>query len=343
MRLIGTNYTQDLATVITQSSQNPNFKASNIQKEHRSKEWRSSGNFTIDATNKTIVINSITYNLTEGAYTVSALKAAINAFDAGTQAGYNENTCLWTITTAVTVTGSLLPVLGYIVTSFSTTTTAPKAAIHTDEWIKFDFKTTEEINSAVILWGKGLYSLTSEAEIRIQASATSNFATTAVDELLTFNNDYEIASHYFTESQSYRYWRVVIKDAANVNGYVNLGVVILGQSEAVDNPDNGFTFTQVDTSNITTTDFGNSYVDEFPIMNRIELAFNIMDFSIALAFLNLYKLTGIKKCVFVTIDESDLVQGKDTFAIYGRFSNGMTHTHINYDIFSTGISINECN
>lgn len=343
MRLIYLNYTQEASTVITQSSQNPNFKASNIQKEHRNKEWRSSGNFKLTVSNNEIVINSITHTIPVGLYTVSTLKAALNALDDDMSVSFNENTCLWTVSTSVSVAGTLLSILGFIVTSFSSNTTAPKAAIHTEEWVKFDFKTTEEIDSVVLLWGKGMYSLTSEAEVRIQASATSNFDSPAVDELLTFNNNYEIASHYFTENKAYRYWQVLIKDPANVNGFVNLGVAIIGKAESLDNPSNGFVFSQQDTSNITTTDFGNSYVDEFPIMSKLDLAFNYMDYATTEAIMILYKRVGARKCIFVTIDEMDQVQGKDAFAIYGRFNTGMTQTHINYDIFSTGLSILESN
>lgn len=257
MRLIAHNYAQDPMTVITASTQNNNFPASNLAKEHRSKQWRSTSNV--------------------------------------------------------------------------------------DQWVQFDIKTTEAINSVVLLWPKGAYKLSDAASLRVQASATSNFVTTGVDEYLTFNNQYEMASLYFETAQNYRYWRILINDHTNIHGFVNLGVVILGMAESLDKPDNGFQFTQSDTSNVTTTEFGQSYVDVLPIIKTLDLNFALMDYDIASNFINMYTQIGIRKPVFVVLDEMGTVFDKDIFSIYGRFNNSHGVTHITYDLFQSSLTITESN
>lgn len=357
MRLISYNYSQLPETAITTSSSNINFPASNIKHEHRSKEWRSTGNFVINATNKTIIFDegsgNITANLIEGTYSVSSLLAEIKSKmdGAGTQAytiSFSESLFLWSISAPASFTlrgtGTINGTLGFNpVDILGTTVTAARPAIHTEEHILFDLKTTEEIDSVVLMWGKDQYNLSSTAELRIQASATSNFTAPAIDQVLTFNNSFELASHYFSTPQSYRYWRVVIKDAANPTGYVNLGVVILGVQESLDNPENGFSFTQTDNTNITRTDFGQEYADTYPITSQLSMDFTVMDYAIAEKFILLYQRLGIRSPVFVALDPDGTVFNKDCFSIYGKFRGSLTQKHTFQALFDNGLTIQEIN
>lgn len=357
MRLISFNYSQQPETVLTASSSNINFPVSNIKHEHRSKEWRSSGHFLIDGTNKTLVFDegsgSITATLTEGTYTVSTLRNEIKArMDlVGGQVytvAYSEALCLWSISAPLSFTlkstGTLLPVLGFNAVDVSgATITAPKPAIHTHEYVLFDLKTTEEINSVALLWGKDQYNLSSSAEIRIQANATANFSSPAIDQVLTFNNDFEIASHYFNTSQTYRYWRFVVKDPANPRGYVNLGVVILGQSDQIDDPENGFTFTQSDNSNITRTDYGQEYADTYPITTQLSLDFSLMEYTTAEKLILLFQRVGVRFPVFIAMDPAGSFFNKDCFAIYGKFRGNLTQKHNFSTVFESGLSVQEIN
>lgn len=357
MRLISFNYSQQPETVVTASSSNLNFPFSNIKHEHRSKEWRSSGHFIIDSTNKTLIFDEgggdLTATLTEGSYSVSSLGSEIKSKmeSVGVQTysvSYSEALCLWTISAPLSFTlkstGTLLPVLGFNPVEVSgVTITAPKPAIHTQEHLLFDLKTTEEINSVVLLWGKDQYNLSSSAEIRIQANATSNFSSPAVDQVLTFNNEFEIASHYFSTSQSFRYWRVVIKDPMNPRGYVNLGVVILGKSDQLDDPENGFSFTQVDNSTITRTDFGQEYADTYPITTQLSMDFSVMEYATAEKFILLFQRVGIRVPIFVAMDPAGDLFNKDCFSIYGKFRGSLTQKHNFSTVFDTGLSIQEIN
>lgn len=357
MRLISYNYSQLSETVVSVSSSNLIFPSSNIKHEHRSKEWRSSGHFIIDSSNKTLIFDegggNLTATLAEGSYSLASLiveiKTKMEAVGAQTYTvAYSEALCLWSISAPLSFilrsTGTLLPVLGFNVVDVSgTTVTAPTPAIHTQEHVLFDLKTTEEINSVVLLWGKDQYNLSSSAEIRIQANATSNFSSPAVDQILTFNNDFEIASHYFSTSQAYRYWRIVIKDPTNPRGYVNIGVVILGQSEVLDDPENGFSFTQSDNSTITRTEFGQEYADTYPITSQLSLDFSVMEYATAEKFILFFQRVGNRIPIFVAMDPDGTVFNKDCFSIYGKFRGSLTQKHNFSTVFDTGLSIQEIN
>lgn len=357
MRLISYNYSQIAQTVITASSSNPNFPVSNIRHEHRSKEWRSSGTFIIDSSNNELIVDEgsgdLTATLSVGTYSISGLIAEIELQLAAVcsneySLSFSEANGLWTIESddsfTLVGTSSLLPVLGFNqVDQTGTSLVAPRAAIHTEEFLTFDLKTTEDIDSVVLLWGKGQYNLSSDAEIRVQANATNNFSSPAIDELLTFNNDFETASHYFTTPQSYRYWRVVIKDPNNPLLYVNLGVLVLGLQEALDNPENGFSYTQDDSSKITRTDFGQEYADIYPVTATLSLDFSVMEYSTAEKFILFYQRVGNRSPIYVAVDPENAVFNKDCFSIYGKFSGSLTQKHAFFSIFDSGLTVREVN
>ena len=368
MRLIGTNYSQLDETITTASSANVNFPVSNIKHSFRSKQWRSnaSGNFEITTNNKinfkeSAMGSELTATVTAGTYTSTTLAAHIKSVldltgaDTYTVA-FSQTTGLWTISsdgsylallnnTGTNQANSILKdALGFANSdrTGALTYTGANIAIHNKEWLLFDLITTEEINSVVMLWPKedGIM-LSSNAVIKIQGNATNVWTAPAVDETLTIDNTYEIASHYFTADQSYRFWRVVIIDPSNVNLYVNMGVVILGKSEVIDNPDNGFSYSLTDTSRVITTDFGHEYVDEYPMTAQLEFNFSILDYDSAMALDALYRQVGSRKPVFIAMDHDASVFNKDHFSLYGKFRTNLQLNHISFDMFNGKLTIGE--
>lgn len=368
MRLISFNYTQQNETTLSSSSQNVNFPASNIKHEFRSKQWRSSfnGNFEITTTNKidfkeasggpelTATVLAGTYS---GTTLAAAIKSALEAVGAETYSvSKSETTGLWTISSSGTffsllnLTGTnqansiLKSALGFANTDRTgfTSYTGANIAIHTSEWIKFDLRTTEEVNSVVLLWPKedGVI-LSDTSVIRVQANSTDEWSSPAVNQVLTISDKFEIASHYFTTDQTHRYWRVVIEDPKNPYLYVNLGVVIFGKSDLIENPDNGFVYSLNDNSRVTTTEYGQRYTDEYPIFAELQLNFNNMDYSTASVFVDLFYQVGVRKPVFVVMDPDATIFGADAFAIYGKFHSQFGLSHVVKDIFSSGLVISE--
>lgn len=207
--------------------------------------------------------------------------------------------------------------------------------------VVFDLKTTDEINSVVLLWDKGGYRLSDNAVVRVQANATNNWSSPAVNEVLTFNDKFEIMSHYFSENKSYRYWRIVIDDPLNVYGYVSIGVVVLGKSEQIENNDNGFEYQIVDQSVIQRNSFGNEYADIYPTVSNLKLDFNILSYDSSKTLAESFNRVGSRNNVFVVLDHTDTVFSKDHFAIWGKFDSSLTQKHIHYKYFSGSLNIRE--
>lgn len=367
MRLISDNYTQLSSTSIEASSENTNFPSSNIKHEFRSKQWRSRGHYTINEGNNKIDFldadggSELNASITVGNYNAdtlaTAIKDALESVSSDTfTITFSEVTGLWTIESD----GSYLKLLNSTGTNnaentlklvcgfpdedreFSLSYTGSKIAIHTEEFITFDLKTTEEINSIAILWPKedGI-KLSSNAVIKIQASATNVWDSPAVNQVLTINNKYEIASHYFETNQSYRYWRVFVEDPENANLYVNLGVVILGNSIEISPPENGFTYQYSDNSKVQTTDFGNEYVDKYPITSSIEFDYKYFDEKDFEVFESMFLRNGSNKPVFVVLDESSQVLDKDQVFVYGKMSPKFQFRHVTYNLYNTKVQIKE--
>src|SRR5690606_5561281 len=136
----------------------------------------------------------------------------------------------------------------------------------------------EPVDTIAIFWPKirGI-KLSDAAIVKVQANATNVWDSPAVDVTLEIDNIYEVATYNFSTVQNYRYWRVVMSDATNPNGYLELGVGWIGKSLEVENAQNGFTFDLVDKSKTTTNDFGNAYTDEYPLLSTIEFSYQFLE------------------------------------------------------------------
>ena len=367
MRLITTNFVQESATVITASSSNVNFPASNVGHSFRSKTWRSTGTFSVAVGTSKIDFKEsgggaqLTATLSSNTYTPATLateiKTAMEIAGAATYTvTYSSTTGLWTIASD----GAYLSLLNNTGTNQATnalknhcgfansdrtgalTYTGPTISIHSNEGVIFDLVTTEDINSVVLLWPKedGIQ-LSASAVVKIQANATNVWSSPSVNQTLTINNTYETYSHYFSTAQSYRYWRVEITDPANANLYVNLGVVVLGMSESIDSADNGFKYNLIDKSVISRTDYGNEYIDEYPTIANLELNFEVMDYSDIQILEAAYIANGTRKSIFIALDSAATVYNKDHFSIYGKMESNFDVGHINYNLFKTSLKIRE--
>lgn len=71
------------------------------------------------------------------------------------------------------------------------------------------------------------HNLTSAATIRLQASTVSNFASTPVNDLVVWRSGSIL--HYIGDpDRTYRYWRLVLTNTANPDGYLRISEVFLG-------------------------------------------------------------------------------------------------------------------
>lgn len=367
MKFLATNLCTESATSITASSANVNFPSSNLKNPLRSKRWRSSGTFVIDSTNNKINFkesgggSELTATITSGTYSVATLKTEIKTQMDAVGASdytitYSTSTGLWTIAsngaffsllnnTGTNQAAALFKVSLGFPNSDKTgalTYTGSTIAIHTLESIVFDFQTAQDINSVVLLWPKedGI-KLSSSAVVKIQANATNVWTSPAVNQTLTVDNDYTVASHYFSSNQSYRYWRITIQDPTNPELYVELGLAWIGESLNFNEAENGFKWGYEDLSKVSDNEFGHVYVDEYPIRRTLNFNYSFILYSTAKILDEAYLLNGNKKPVLVVLDQSEAVFDKDHFLIYGKMGKSFDLDHVSYNLFKGGFKITE--
>lgn len=211
------------------------------------------------------------------------------------------------------------------------------------EWVKFDLSIfADAVDSFVMLWPKeDPIAITSGATIRIQANDTDVWTSPSVDEYVTINDTYKIASKYWTSAQTYRYWRVLISDVANPSGYLELGVVWFGKALGISNADKGFKYELEDKSKVTSTPFGNEYVDEYPLVASVDLGYTNLSSTDVEILEAAYRLKGRKDPILVVIDEAGEFSDKDHFVVYGKMKSSITITQVNFNIFNADMSVTE--
>jgi len=184
--------------------------------------------------------------------------------------------------------------------------------------------------------------LSGSAVIKIQANATDVWTTPAVDQTLTIDNTYVLASHFFATDQTYRYWRVTISDPGNGYGFVELGVVWLGKGLDIPSAQNGFKFSLTDTSRQIANDFGHKYVDELPLRATVQFSYTNVDYEDIQTLENAFRENGVRKPVMVVLDPLETVFDANHFLVYGKFSPSSDLSHVNYDVLSVdGITVEE--
>jgi hypothetical protein len=366
MRFLKTNLCTEGATSIVASSANPSFPISNLSNPLRSKRWRSSGTFVIDTSNNKINFKEsgggleLTATLTSGSYSPSQLASEIKSKMDSVGASdytvsYSTATGKWTVssngiyfsllnltgTNAANATFKICLGFGNTDRTGSLTYVGSLIAIHTKERIVYDLKTIQDITSAVLFWPKedGI-KLSDDAVVKIEANATNVWDAPAVSETLTIS-DYQVASKFFATNQEYRYWSVTIEDPQNPSLYVELGLVWIGENVEFSEPENGFKYSLVDLSNVSKTDFGHQYVDEYPQIGVIEFNYSYIEYPTQQLLEDAFRENGIRKPVLVVFDENDTVFNRDHFMVYGKMDSRFDTNHVSYNLFNGGLKITE--
>jgi len=351
MKLIKDNYAQNSSTTVSASSSKANFPASNVKHEFRSKEWRSSGHFVVSASNKALTVDATPVDLVEGTYTATTLsahiKAQLESVSAKTFSVSNSATTgLWTVSADATfsLSGALITQLGFDSLTGDDSYTGARICIHTEEWITFDFKTTEETDTVAMLWEAGNFRLSADATITIQANATNTFSSPAFSQVIAFDDRNEIAQLHLTSPESYRYWRIKIQDPENAHLYVSLGTVVIGKAESVLVwTSNGFSFNFRDNSNVQQTPFGQTYTDIFPKLKSLSLKFDAMTVQETTALIDVFNQVGGSQPVFISLDPNESVFTSGEFWIYGKLQPDLGLSHQVRDVLNSSITVYEIN
>lgn len=355
MKLLTNNLAQDSVTAVTASSSKTTFPVANVKQEFRAKEWRSNGTFIMSASNNTASLNegagALAVTVPAATYTPEtlavAVKAALELLGVNTYTvSFSRTSGRWTITSTInfSLSGDLLAVLGFTSPlSGDLTYESPQAAIHTEETVLFDLRSTEPVDTVALLWEKGGYVLTDAAVITIEANATNVWTSPAFSQVLTYDDLNEIAQAHFS-SENYRYWRVKIVDPTCASVYVNLGVVVLGESDQViTRTSNGFSFGVKDLSKVIVTDFGQRYSDVYPKLKTLTLNFDVLGLEETTQLLALFDQVGTQQTIYISLDPEESMFTQNEFWIYGKLSDDLALSHRVRDIFNSSLQVVETN
>lgn len=108
------------------------------------------------------------------------------------------------------------------------------ASYHSREWIKYDLQTAMTVLVAIAFDGNFI----SGAVVRLQGNATDVWTAPTFNQALTEDTD-TFVKHiaFLTTAQTFRYWRMVIDDVQNPDGFTELGVPYIG---SYFEPENGY-------------------------------------------------------------------------------------------------------
>lgn len=107
------------------------------------------------------------------------------------------------------------------------------------------------------------HNITAGATIQIQGNNTDVWGAPAFSENITHSSG--LITHEFSAGvQTYNFWRLYINDAGNTDGYIEMGLIVLGHYVQFPgmSPDQSIPFSS--TSRSTITDAGQVYGDEKP-------------------------------------------------------------------------------
>lgn len=367
-RIVDYNYAFQDNVEITASSENTSFPATNVGHEFRSKVWRSTGSYVITSSNNKINFKEtgggaeLTAALTVGTYTTTTLAAEIKTkMDAATvnartyTVSRSTTTGKWTIagqtflsllfSTGTNAATSVRTVIGFGTNDFTaaTTYTGPTAAWHTEEGVVIDLQSSEQIDTLAVLFDPRIgIKLSDAATIYLQGSATDAWTTPGYSQEIFIDNTWDIITLFLTTPQEYRFWRIKVVDPQNAFGYVELGTIVLGKYIDLGRcVDNGFELTWDDGSKLTTNDYGNSYVDEHPIVKEVSFSYNILTYTQSKSLEDIFRRNGNRTPVLVALDTSETLFDKDHIVVFGRMQDKFKQSHIITSYFQADLKIRE--
>lgn len=366
---IGENYLFDSSVTLTPSSEDPSFPADNLRDFLTSKVLRTSGNFVIDSSNNRIDFKDVSggaelrATITSGTYSPQELESAIESA-MGAVGGfsytvtYSSTTGRWTIASSSTVYFALLwssgtdsassvgASIGFDTSSDLTsalTYTGASIAIHTEESLVMDLRTTEAIDSFAMIFDKTRGNqFSSEAVLKLQANATDLWTAPAVDVTLSLDETYEVITYFASASSSYRYWRLKVVDPRNPNLYVEIPKLFLSKATQLSQvPSGGWSLKTDDRSKEETTPYGHSYSDIYPALRSIALSYQFISAADLELIESLYERVGPVTPIFISIDGQASLFDKDRLFIYGNLKKDLSRTHSFYSYFNTGFTVEE--
>jgi hypothetical protein len=351
---------------ITYSSELTAFPFSNAINTFRSRLWKPSGYFKIDATNNKLYINdgsNKTITLTSGDYTTPVLLAS------EMQTKLNASSSGWTVTHNATVgaykfklqnsgsvtlrlsqvTAAIWGDIGFITTTdlVGTSFEANEQRNHMYEFVRFDFGWNPAPSFFALIGPiDEQFGVSSIATVRIEASNLDNFdspdltITPVVDEngVMHFSDGIDTA---------YRFWRIYIEDKLNPEGPTGLSIGYLYLGDYVTltsrNVRSGFVKTLNDPSTRDSSDSGSIFFDRKTKYTELEsLSIDFLEYDDKQNLEAMFERLGVYTPFFISLDPTLLIS--DTLpelTKYVVFDGSPTFTHIKTNTYSLNFKVRE--
>lgn len=247
----------DLVSNLRVSSEQAAFPVDNaLNLNRRSKVWRSNGYWNITSSNNVIIFREtvgieLTATVTVGEYSSStalyaAIKTALEFTGASTYTVSSDTSTLKVKIVSNGVGGggvfqinwpdsNMTDILGFSTDEEDTgalTYVADELRISTGEWIEFDFGVSTLPTSFILIGPRNRpIRITPSATIKLQANETRVWDTGVVNTEIDLDYDSTAISSINEDglaTEALRYWRLLIEDFSNPEGYVEIGALYLG-------------------------------------------------------------------------------------------------------------------
>lgn len=353
---------------ITQSSVLTGYPFSNCISQTRSKLFKFTGNFIIDASNNKIYINdgsnkTVTLTNSSTAYSTGTLLAAhiqtqLNAASSGWTVTYDVSggTYLFRIqrTPAGTlrlsqVGSSTWNTLGFLSTTDVSGTSfyADAQRNHSEESITIDLGVPVSMTFIALLPPLSeLSSFSNAAVITLQASNVNIFTAPPYSQVITSSDQGAMAFLDNSVSTLYRYWKIKIVDQENPDGpQLSIGHLYLGDYVTITstNVANGFEKVNIDPSNISNAESGVLYFDNKQKYSQFtSMSINVLDRSDKDTLEKAFNKLGKTTPFFISLDPTNVIT--DTLFELTKlvvFNEMPSFRHIIRDIFSSSLSVRE--
>lgn len=248
----------DTLASISSSSDRAGFPVENaINRQRRSKVWRSGGYFNVTSSNNTIIFREtaaveLTATIAIAAYTSAtdlgtAVKTALEAVGGSVYTVSQTADLRFKIDSDGAGGGGIFELdldngsftagdlLGFDTAAERTGSlsyTADFLRINTEEFIVFDLGIAADPENFILIGPRNRpLKFSPTATLRLEANPTNNFSSPAFSSTLSINNDNTISllSETGLAGTDYRFWRLCIEDQ-NPGGFVEVGSIFLGNA-----------------------------------------------------------------------------------------------------------------
>lgn len=375
LRILTQNFIDlDVVSNATVSSEQAAFPVANIYNlQRRSKVWRSNGFYLIDATNNKIVFQEttgvdLTATITIGEYTsftalATEIKTQMEVAGASTYTiskdtntkktkfasnGFGGGGIFKIMWTTDAVTQAMAALLGFLTTENDTgalTYTADELTIGTEEWIKWDFGISTNPKAFCLIGPRNRpIKISPSATLTIQASETDNWAAPSYEQVLTYNDEViSLFSDTGLHTEALRFWRLLIDDVHNPNGYVEIGSIFLGDYFTPSQGAARFPFEgdYVDNSITIFSEGGQSFSDVREQTERFSFQISNMTIAEKESMDSVFRAVGTSQPFFISMDPLNVFSTLTNYIRYVKFEVAPKYTLGNPGLFECSIQLRE--